>query len=142
MAISTYKVFLMVKGEGGDYEKLIDIKSFGDLGGAPEMLETTTLSDSMNTYVPGIQTLDALEFEANYTKEDFVRLKAMQDIEKEFAVWLGGTGEASTLTPTGEHGKFKFKGKLNAYPSGGGVNEIVGMTISIATSTPIEFVED
>lgn len=142
MAISTYRVFLMMKGEGTAYEKLIDIKSFGDLGGVPEMLETTTLSDSMNTYIPGIQTLDALEFEANYTKEDFVRLKALEDQEKDFAVWFGGTGEASTLTPTGEHGKFQFKGKVSVYPSGGGVNEVVGMTISIATSTPIEFIDE
>ena len=68
MAISTYKVFLMKKGTGDTYEKFLDIKSFPDLGGAPEMLETTTLSDSMQTYIAGIQSLVALEFEANYTK--------------------------------------------------------------------------
>ena len=38
MAISTYKIFLMKKGSGDTYEKLIDIKSFPDLGGSPEML--------------------------------------------------------------------------------------------------------
>ena len=32
------------------------------------MLETTTLSDNMQTYIPGVQSLDALEFTANYTK--------------------------------------------------------------------------
>ena len=46
MAISTYKIFLMKK-DGEAYKKLIDIKSFPDLGGAPENLETTTLSNSM-----------------------------------------------------------------------------------------------
>ena len=70
MAISTYKIFLMKKGAGDTYEKLVDIKDFPDLGGSPEMLETTTLSDGMQTYIPGIQSLDALEFTANYTKED------------------------------------------------------------------------
>ena len=70
MAISTYKIFLMMKKDAS-YEKLIDIKDFPDLGGAPEMLETTTLSDKMQTYIPGIQSLDALEFTANYTKDDF-----------------------------------------------------------------------
>ena len=41
MAISTYKVFLMHKASGSDsYEKLIDIKDYTDLGGAPEMLDT------------------------------------------------------------------------------------------------------
>ena len=50
MAISTYKVFLMKKGTTGDtYEKIIDIKEFPDLGGAPEMLETTNCSDPAQT---------------------------------------------------------------------------------------------
>lgn len=137
MAISTYKIFLMTNTDGPAYTKLIDIKSFPDLGGAPEMLETTTLSDSMQTYIPGIQSLDALEFEANYTKEDFAKLKALEGKEQQYAVWFGGTGEGETLTPTGSDGKFKFKGQLSVYPVGGGVNEVVSMNINIAPSTPI-----
>lgn len=136
MAISTYKIFLMMKKEAS-YEKLIDIKDFPDLGGAPEMLETTTLSDKMQTYIPGIQSLDALEFTANYTKEDFTKLKALEGVEHEYAVWFGGTEAANVLTPTGTDGKFQFKGQLSAFPVGGGVNEVVGMTVTIAPSTPI-----
>lgn len=137
MAISTYKIFLMTSTDGSAYTKLIDIKSFPDLGGAPEMLETTTLSDAMQTYIPGIQSLDALEFEANYTKEDFAKLKALEGKEQQYAVWFGGTGEGETLTPTGSDGKFKFKGQLSVYPVGSGVNEVVNMNINIAPSTPI-----
>lgn len=137
MAISTYKIFLMMKGEGSTYEKLIDIKDFPDLGGAPEMLETTTLSDNMQTYIPGIQSLDALSFTANYTKDDFTKLKALEGQEKEFAVWFGGTEDGGTLTPDGSDGKFEFKGQLSAFPVGGGVNEVVDMTVTIAPSTPI-----
>ena len=137
MAISTYKIFLMTSTDGSAYTKLIDIKSFPDLGGAPEMLETTTLSDAMQTYIPGIQSLDALEFEANYTKEDFAKLKALEGKEQQYAVWFGGTGEGEILTPTGSDGKFKFKGQLSVYPVGGGVNEVVNMNINIAPSTPI-----
>lgn len=137
MAISTYKVFLMKSTDGGAYEKLIDIKDFPDLGGSPEMLETTTLSDSMQTYIPGIQSLDALEFTANYTKEDFDRLKALEGTEMSFAVWFGGTVVGGVATPTGSDGKFNFNGQLSVFPVGGGVNEVVGMTITIAPSTPI-----
>ena len=139
MAISTYKIFLMMKGTGDSaaYEKLLDIKDFPDLGGAPEMLETTTLSDKMQTYIPGIQSLDALEFTANYTKSDYEKLKALEGEEHEFAVWFGGTESAGVLTPTGSDGKFEFKGQLSAFPVGGGVNEVVDMTITIAPSTPI-----
>ncbi len=136
MAISTYKIFLMKKGDTA-YEKLIDIKEFPDLGGSPEMLETTTLSDNMQTYIPGIQSLDALEFTANYTKADFEKLKALDGIENDYAVWFGGTETGGALTPTGTDGKFNFKGQLSVFPVGGGVNEVVDMTITIAPSTPI-----
>lgn len=137
MAISTYKIFLMMKGAGSTYEKLVDIKDFPDLGGAPEMLETTTLSDKMQTYIPGIQSLDALEFTANYTKTEFTTLKALEGQEKEFAVWFGASDSGGTLTPDGSDGKFEFKGQLSVFPVGGGVNEVVDMTITITPSTPI-----
>ena len=136
MAISTYKSFLMHK-KSSTYEKLVDIKSFPDLGGSPELLETTTLSDGMTTNILGIQSLDALEFECNYTKEDYAKLKAMEGTEADFAVWLGGTVSGNTVTPTGSEGKFEFNGQLAVYVNGGGVNEVVNMTVSIAASTPI-----
>ena len=141
MAISTYKSFLMVKN-ASSWEKLIDIKSFPDLGGAPELLETTTLSDPMTTNIMGIQSLDAMEFECNYTLADYTKLKEMEGTNKEFAVWLGGTESGSVVTPTGSDGKFEFSGQLAVYVNGGGVNEVVNMTVSIAASTPITLGED
>ena len=141
MAISTYKSFLMVKNTS-TWEKLIDIKSFPDLGGSPELLETTTLSDRMTTNIMGIQSLDALEFECNYTLADYTKLKEMEGTDKEFAVWLGGTETGGVATPTGSDGKFEFNGQLSVYVNGGGVNEVVNMTVSIAASTPITLGED
>lgn len=143
MAISTYKVFLMSKGASGStYSKLIDIKEFPDLGGTPEMLETTTLSDSMQTYIAGIQSLDSLEFTANYTLDEYKKLKELEGQDIAYAVWFGGTESAGTLTPTGSNGKFEFTGQLSVYAVGGGVNEVVDMTISIAPSTPITLSDD
>lgn len=128
MAISTYGVYLMHKGTGTTYTKLIDIKDFPDLGGAPEMLETTTLSDSMQTYIEGIQSSDALEFTANYTKADYDTLVALKGTNEGYAVYFGETGK---------DGKFEFSGYLSVRVNGGGVNEVVGMTISITPSTAI-----
>lgn len=136
MARSTYMTFLMQK-VSENYEKLIDIKDFPDLGGSPEMLETTTLSDSMTTNIPGIQSLDALEFTANYTKEDYTKVKALEGQELDLAVWFGGTESSGVASPTGDDGKFEFKGKLSVYVAGGGVNEVVDMKITVAASTPI-----
>lgn len=138
MAISTYKVFLMHKGSSeSSYSKLIDIKEFPDLGGDPEMLETTTLSDKMQTFIAGIQSMDAMQFTANYTRSEHKELQKLNGKTESYAVWFGGTESGGTLTPTGSDGKFKFDGQLTCYPNGGGVNEVINLTISIAPSTPI-----
>lgn len=136
MATSSYKTFLMHK-KGEAYEKLVDIKDFPDLGGAPEMLETTTLSDSMQTFVEGIQSQDALEYTINYDLETYQMLVAMKGVETEFSVWFGGNDVGGTVTPTGDEGKFNFKGYLSVRVVGKGVNEVKEATISIAPSTPI-----
>ena len=128
MARSTYGIYLMHKASGSAYEKLIPIKDFPDLGGAPEMLETTTLSDAMQTYIEGIQSADALEFTANYTKEDYTKLTALKGKKEGYAVYFGEEGT---------DGKFEFDGYLSVRVNGGGVNEVVGMTISIAPATAI-----
>ena len=140
MAISTYKVFLMHKASSGStYTKLIDIKEFPDLGGEPEMLETTTLSDNMQTYIAGIQSMDGLSFSANYDMTEYQKLKALEGKKESYAVWFGGTESSGTVTPDGSNGKFAFDGELSVYPVGGGVNEVVGMNITIAPSSPIKF---
>ena len=136
MASSTYKTFLMKKGSNA-YEKLVDIKDFPDLGGSPEMLETTTLSDSMQTYIEGIQSSDALEFTINYDLSTYETLLAMKGVETEFSVWFGGSEVGGVVTPTGDEGKFNFKGYLSVRVVGKGVNEVKEATISIAPSTPI-----
>ena len=129
MAISTYGVKLMYKAASGStYTELVEIKDFPDLGGgAPEMLETTTLSSSMQTYIPGIKSSDALEFTANYTKTDYDKIDALIT-EQSFAVYFGKDGA---------DGKFYFKGTPSVRVNGAGVNEVVNMTISIAPSTAI-----
>lgn len=138
MASSSMFVFLMHGKSGGTtWEKLVDIKDFPNLGGAPELLETTTLSDWMQTFVPGIQKLDALEFTMNYDLEEYKKVEALKDKEEEYAVWFGGTQAGTTVTPTGTKGKFKFKGKVSVYVAGAGVNGVLEMKGTIAPSTPI-----
>lgn len=136
MAISTYKTFLMHKAST-TYAKLVDIKDFPDLGGAPEAIETTTLSDGAQTYIAGITSQEALVFNANYTATDYATLKALEGSEADYAVWFGATVSAGVATPTGSDGKFEFKGYLTVTITGGGVNEAVGMSISIMPSTAI-----
>ena len=140
MATSTYKTFLMHKGSSAsDYQKLIDITEFPDLGQEPELLDTTTLSNKMRTYIMGIQGNDGMNFSANYDKDDYTALKALEGQEEDYAVWFGGTESGGTVTPTGADGKFSFKGELSARVTGGSVNEVRGMAITIAPTTEISF---
>ncbi len=107
---------------------------------APEMLETTTLSDPMQTFIKGIITLDTsgLNFTCNYTLSDYTTLKALEsDADHQYAVWFGATTSGDVDTPTGSDGKFEFTGSLSVFPNGGGVNEVVNMTVSIAPSSKI-----
>lgn len=138
MAISTYKTFLMHKTSTDTWEKLLDIKEFPDLGGAPEMLETTTMSDKMQTYIMGIQSADALDFTCNYDKTEYSKLIALSGKTESYAIWMGGTEEDDVVTPTGADGKFTFDGQLSVYVNGANVNEVIEMTVTIAPSTPIE----
>lgn len=141
MAVSTYLTFLMHKASAAsEYSKLCDITSTPDLGSAPNMLETTTLTDGAQTFIPGIiQMGDGLAFGANYDKSTYTELRNLQDKDEQYAVWKGGTVSGSTVTPTGTDGKWSFNGRLTVTVNGGGVDEVLGMSVTIAPSTVITF---
>ena len=137
-ATSTYMTFLMHK-KGEDYEKLIDVTEFPDIGTDPELLETTTLSDRMQTFVMGIQGNEGMNFSANYDHEGFLALKALERKIEGYAIWFGGTeNDDGSVTPTGTEGKFSFDGQLSVRVKGGSVNEVRGMGITIAPTTVIK----
>lgn len=143
MAISSYKTFLMGMTSAPDAQtatwgKLADVKDTPDLGGAPEMLQTTTLSDRAHTYIPGIQENEAKSFTLNYDKDTFDFLYGLRGKLHGFAVWLGGTEATDgSVTPTGDRGKYAFGGYIDVYVNAMGVNEVANMTVTIAPSTVI-----
>jgi len=146
MAISTYNTFLMVKGTTGNtYTKVVDIKAFPDLGGDPETLDTTTMTDAMQTFILGLQSNEAMEFTANYTLTDYQAVAALSGVQKEYAVWFGTddninkTDADPTAATAGNMGKFKFSGQLSVRVNGASVNEVVEMTISIIPNSSISF---
>lgn len=126
MAISTYGVTLKWGEDALTTSKVIDIKNFPDLGGAPELLETTTLSDDAQTFINGIQSLSAFEFTANYTKEDFEAVLADEGKELYYQLEFGDAGD---------EGIFEWQGEHTAWVTGADVNGVVEMVISIAPST-------
>lgn len=126
MAISTHGVTLKWGLTMAAAVKEIDIKDFPDLGGAPEMLETTTFNDDSQTYIKGIQSLGALEFTVNYTKADYNKVAEDNNIELFYILEFGANGS---------EGAFYWKGKHTAYVVGAGVNAVTEMKIAIAPST-------
>lgn len=135
-ATITYMSFLMVKST--TYGKVCDIKDYPDILAAKEQVETTTLTDAARTYIPGIQNVDgSMDFTANYDLTTLTALDALKDLEKEYAVWFGGTEvSGSDPTPTGDLGKFGGKGYLSYTISGKGVNDVREIVIHITPSTP------
>jgi hypothetical protein len=126
MAISTYGVTLKWGTDALTMTKEIDIKDFPDLGGAPELLETTTLSDAAQTYINGIQSLSAMEFTANYTKADYTAVEADANTPLFYSLEFGEAGA---------EGIFEWQGEHAVWVVGAGTNAVTEMKISIAPST-------
>lgn len=129
MAISTYLATLKWGTTKDQVAKVIDIKEFPDLIGEPNMLETTTLSDGAQTYIPGIKSMDSMAFLFNYTKEDFAKVKA--DEGKPLFYELSFS----------DGSRFTWQGSHVATLPGKGVDEVVEAGITIAPSSVVEFSE-
>lgn len=147
MAHTTIGTFLMYsEKDKNTWKKLADIKDYPDLGGAPERIQSTTLSNTQHTYENGVQDTAELQFTANYDRAQFQTLKTMQEsgVEYDFGVWFDDAatyaeGE-TTLSPNEANSdKFTFSGKVNVYAAGGGVNAIRDMLISLSNSGDVKF---
>ena len=124
--------------------KVADIKDFPALGGAPEQVETTTLSNASSTFVTGVQSVDAFEFTANYTSTSFKKLKEIQkDNElRRFYIVFGRKEETSGTVTYGEYGVFYWAGTLSCWLDGGSVNVVRQTKISISSATEVQMVPD
>ena len=126
MAISSYKVELHNSATGeGAYAKFVDIKEFPDLFGEPNTLETTTLSDDMQTFIPGIKQMDSLQFTLNWDKEIASQIKEMEGTESYWKVIFSDKTE------------FAFKGQPSLGVPGKGVDEVLEATLTIVPSSTI-----
>lgn len=144
MAILSNKTFLMRKANGAStFTKLIDITSYPDIGGAPDTIDVTTLSDMVQRNINGIQTASAHEFGAWYEKESY---QALQDIQEAdltktaeqldtYQLWFGEDGV---------YGKFQWQGKLSVYAGGAESNAARPITITISDEgeEPMHLIDD
>ena len=127
MAMNTYGISLKWGTSAEAMEKVVDIKDFPDMLGAPEMLETTTLSDPAVTQIAGIRSASDLTFTYNFTKEDFTKVEA--DAGKHLFYELSFS----------DGSKFTWEGEHSSGLPGKGVNEVIEAQIIIAASTAVTF---
>ena len=127
MAISSYGVVLKWGESAATVAKKVDIKDFPDLFGDPNLLETTTLANKQQTYIPGILSSDMKAFTANYTAADF---KACNDDADKDLYYSLEFSDGS---------KFTWQGKHTMGLPGKGVDEVIEMTINVVPSTDITF---
>ena len=101
--------------------------------GAPEQIETTDLEDTMQTFVEGVQSLESMEFTANYNPTDYAAVVA--------AIPASGTDLYYELDfgTNGANGKFKWSGSHSVRVTGGEVNGVREMGITVTPSSKIEF---
>ena len=101
------------------------------------------MSDTTEQSAPGVQSGGTLQFEANYTKENWKAVQAVCDgAQHKFGLYFdtGATGLES-YTPTGNAGISKFSGEVSAYINGASTNEARKMTIVVYLQSEIEYVE-
>lgn len=137
--LSTMDTFLMIKKDSA-YVKLVDIVNYPDMGGEPEQIDITTLTDHMKRSIPGVQEVESLNFESNYTPENYAALKALDNVETDYALWFGRN--ETTKEPDGHDGKFAWTGSMVSYLVGGGVNEARKINSIIMPATEIELVTE
>lgn len=127
-AVSTIGTTLEVSENGTTWEKLCKIKSYPQLGGAPEQIEVTDLEDESQAFIPGVQAQDAMEFTANYTQEAYTAVKAKAGKNLKYRVMMGKDGVDGVATWDGQHDVFINEGAVNSARE---------MTITVFPSTKI-----
>ena len=130
-AYSTINTVLKAGATVEALSQLTKIKSYPDLGGTPDNIETTDLEDVSQTFVPGVQSIDNMEFTANYTPEGYAAVAALVDTELYYQIEFGEDGD---------DGIFRWTGKHSVYVTGGDVNAVREMVISVMPSSSITMI--
>ena len=128
-AVSTINTVLKAGAAKASLAQLCKIKSYPDLGGTPEQLETTDLEDTMQTFVDGVQSVDTMEFTANYTKESYESVLESAGTEQKYQIEFGNAGADGIFSWTGTH---------SVRVTGGEVNGVREMVITCTPSSKIE----
>lgn len=125
-AISTIGTVLKFGTTNSNLAELCKIKTFPQLGGEREQIETTDLSDDFQTFIPGVMSVENMTFSANFLVSTYTTLKTNALTDGYFELDFGATG-----------GKATWQGQYDVYVNEGEVNGAVEMTIVVYPSTKV-----
>lgn len=124
--------------ESGTFTKLNGLFEFPDLGGEPDQIDVTNLSDSSFKYIHGLKDYGSLTFGFIYDGMGSTsNYKILRDLEE-----AGATIYWKVVIPAaGDQGAtgitFSFTGVPAVYMSGTGVNSRLEFQLSVALDSDI-----
>lgn len=117
MAISSYNTKLTIG------TKTYDIKDFPAILGERSALETTTLSDDAQTFIPGIRQMsESFPFLMNYDPTVYAEIEALD-------------GDQECKLTFGDGSGYTWTGGVSASINEGSVDAVLEMTVSVTPST-------
>lgn len=106
--------------------ELCKIKSYPQLNGEREQIESTDLTDTAQTFVPGVQSVESMQFSANFTMAAYTSLKTSALTDGFFELDFTSAGAKAT-----------WEGQYDVYLNEGEVNGLVEMTVVVYPSTVV-----
>lgn len=106
--------------------ELCKIKSYPQLNGEREQIESTDLTDTAQTFVPGVQSVESMQFSANFTMAAYTSLKTNALTDGFFELDFASAGAKAT-----------WEGQYDVYLNEGEVNGLVEMTVVVYPSTVV-----
>jgi len=114
--------------EKASLAEMCKIKTYPQLGGEREQIESTDLTDEAQTFVPGVQSVESMQFTANFLQDKYTALKTNALKDGFFELTFGGSAGA----------KATWEGQYDVYVNEGEVNGLIEMTIVVYPSTTID----
>lgn len=106
--------------------ELCKIKSTPQLNGEREQIESTDLTDTSQTFVPGVQSVESMQFSANFTLAAYQSLKTNALTDGFFELDFASAGAKAT-----------WEGQYDVYINESEVNGLIEMTVVCYPSTVV-----
>lgn len=126
MPISTFGVRLLRGDSAEALKPLCRIKSFPDLIGDPNLIDVTDLEDSQQTNIFGVDTVDILQFIANYEKEVYDAVAETANTDGYYALMLS------------DKSGWSWQGQHRMGVPGKGVDEAIEFSVNIINTSPLK----